>query len=73
MKRVTEALHIVIRNDPELVKAYLDWRIENHIYTLPLSGGSSGPGFIIETISADHRESIKAFFKGWKKKKMKSN
>lgn len=59
---VSNILAVEIKEDRELVLAFLQWRQIRGIPSLPYAGGVTGPDFHVDFYDAKHREDIDAFF-----------
>ncbi len=64
---LTPAVHVHIKNDFDLVRAFHEWVSENHIYSVRNAGGGSGCGQHSYTYSAEDAPAISQFFKDYKK------
>lgn len=64
---------VVIKDDPALVTAFLDWALENRIYSLREGGGYTGQGRHVASYAPEHSARITKFLRANKSKRVKTN
>ena len=56
--KVIQSVVVVIRDDHDLVTAFLDWALKNQIYSLREGGGYTGQGAHVASYPLHHAERI---------------
>lgn len=71
--KVIQSVVVVIRDDHDLVIAFLDWALKNQIYSLREGGGYTGQGAHVASYAAEHSARITKFLRANKSRKAKTN
>lgn len=54
---------VVVKDDHDLVCAFMDWALKNRIYSVREAGGGSGLGSMSGVYPAEHSARITKFFR----------
>lgn len=57
---------VTVKNDPELVLAFLEWGLANRVYSIKSGGGHT---YLSSTFDAEDGPKIEKFFRDWKNAK----
>ncbi len=57
---------VVVKDDHDLVCAFMDWALKNRVYSVREAGGGSGLGSMSSVYPAEHSARITKFFRAQK-------
>jgi hypothetical protein len=69
--KIIDAVYVRIKDDHDLVVAFLDWTLTNQVFPIRGTGGYSGRGGYGYLHETKHKPAIDKFFKDYKKNKKK--
>lgn len=70
--KIIPSVAVVIKDDHDLVCAFLDWALKNRVWSLRETGGSTGLGGHSACYPAEHSARITKFFRAYKQTKAKT-
>lgn len=67
--KIIPSVAVVIKDDHDLVCAFLDWALKNRVWSLRETGGGTGLGGHSACYAAEHSARITKFFRTYKQQR----